>query len=290
MPKKNKYHSLESSPFYRLRTKKKLANLLFISPNDFSSLCTSNKRYRSFDEPKAHGNGTRRIDAPNPKLKSVQKRIANLLQRIQPPDYLFSPVKGRSYVDNAHHHKRSDTHHLLDIADFYPSCSCNKIAWFFRQRMQCSPDVSAILCDIVCFRDSLPQGSPCSPILAYLAYSEMWDAIHGLAVSTNCRLSVYADDITLSGDRVSGDLIWEVKRTIHRHGHTHCKKKERTKYREPVEVTGVIVKERTLLPPNRSHRNLTEAKRDLQQAKQPSDISRLTARIKGHESQRNQIT
>ena len=286
---KRNYHSLESSPFFRLRTKKKLAKLLFTSVSSFPSICAGEERYNSFTKPKSSGFGVRPIDAPRPHLKKTQKRIADLLQRIQPPGYLFSPVKGRSYVDNARQHKGAVTRHLLDIEDFYPSCTNNKLMWFFNRCMECSPDVSAILCDIVCYRNSLPQGSPCSPILAYLAYMDMWDEINLLCVSSDCKLSVYADDITLSGENVPSAVVWDIKQVIHRHGHSHSQKKEQSKHRKPAEITGVIVGERGLLPPNRSHKKLINAKRDLREATLTQDMEHLEAKIKGCESQQHQI-
>lgn len=286
---KRKYHSIESSPFFRLKTKRKLAELLFTSVSSFSTLCDGESRYSSFTQPKSCGRGVRSIDAPRPYLKRIQKRIADLLQRIQPPEYLFSPVKGRSYVDNAKSHQGSKTRHLLDIEDFYPSCTNNKVMWFFKFRMECSPDVAAILCDIVCYRNSLPQGSPCSPVLAYLAYIDMWDEINQLCITSGCKLSVYADDITLSGDVVPSSLVWDVKKAIHHHGHHHSQKKEQSKHKKPAEITGVIVDELSLLPPNRSHHKLIKAKRDLRKTTTEKDKEHLEAKIRGYKSQQRQI-
>jgi hypothetical protein len=140
----------------------------------------------------------RPIDIPNPILKTYQSRIANLLGRILPPGYLFSPVKGRSYVDNAIQHIDSNAFWMLDIANYFPSCTANNVAWFFRKIMECSPDVTAILVKITTHNESLPQGSPCSPILAYYSNLNMWEDISKLAERYDCLISVYADDITLS--------------------------------------------------------------------------------------------
>ena len=112
----------------------------------------------------------RPIDIPDHRLKALQARIADLLSRITPPDWLFSPVKGRSYVDNAAYHKGAKAFWLLDIENFFPGCSGNNVANFFASKLECSPDVTAILVHITTNRDmdtnriGLPQGSPCSPI------------------------------------------------------------------------------------------------------------------------------
>ena len=162
---KHKAYEYRQSPFYCLPSRKKLAKLLFTSEAKLLSLSKDENLYYSFEQPKPKG-GLRKIDAPRQDLKRIQSRIAQLLQRIAPPDYLFAPVKGRSYVDNAKLHVGASSIRLLDLDDFFPNCSSNKISWFFGKKMKCPPDVTAILRALVCYNDALPQGSPCSPILA----------------------------------------------------------------------------------------------------------------------------
>ena len=212
MPKKpNKHHDERDSPFFRLRSRAKLASLLFINQAKLQTLARgAQDLYYQFQKPKSSG-GFRDINAPRPDLKAVQARIKDLLQRIAPPDYLFAPVSGRSYVDNAAAHRGASSVHLLDIEDFFPSCTANKVIWFFHKRMKCSPDVAAIIRGIVTREASLPQGSPCSPILAYLCYVDMWEEISRIVENAGCTLSVYADDLTISGETVPEAAIWEIQ-------------------------------------------------------------------------------
>ena len=170
--KRVEFYGKQDSPFYKLKTKKKLAKLLRTSVGKLKRLSDSEKLYSDFEKEKSSG-GFRQISAPHDELKKVHKRIANLLQRIRPPDYLMSPVPGRSYVDNAAYHIGAKSVRQLDIEDFFPNCTANKTIWYFRKQMECSLDVSAILRGIVTRRSSLPQGSPCSPILSYLCYKDM---------------------------------------------------------------------------------------------------------------------
>ena len=221
MPKKpEKYHDERDSQFFRLRSRAKLAHLLFISQAKLQKLARKQDLYFQFKIPKSSG-GSREISAPRDDLKAVQTRIADLLQRIAPPDYLFAPVAGRSYVDNAAAHLGACSVRLLDIEDFFPSCTANKVIWFFHKRMQCSPDVAAIIRGIVTHKYSLPQGSPCSPILAYLCYVDMWDEVSRIVENASCTLSVYADDLTISGETVPEAAIWETKKVLRRHGHRY---------------------------------------------------------------------
>ncbi len=65
--------------------------------------------------------------------------------RVEPPDFLMSPVRGRSNIDNAGRHRYASSYRLLDVADFYPRCSANKVAEFFAKVLGCPPDVTAVL-------------------------------------------------------------------------------------------------------------------------------------------------
>ena len=139
MPRRgDKRYAEHDSPFFQLRSRAKLAKLLHVSRPKLESLARAEGLYHQFEKPKASG-GVRIINAPRADLKAVQARIADLLHRIAPPDYLFAPVAGRSYVDNAAAHLGAKGVRLLDIEDFFPSCNANKAIWYFRRRMQTSP-------------------------------------------------------------------------------------------------------------------------------------------------------
>ena len=289
MPKKHiKYHGEQDSPFYKLRSKAKLANLLFLDVDKLKYLADSEDLYVDFPKKKRSG-GFRLISAPCAGLKIVQKRIADLLQRITPPDYLFAPVSGRSYVDNATQHLGANSVRTLDIEDFFPSCTANKVIWFFRKRMDCSPDVAVLLRGVVTRHGSLPQGSPCSPILAYLCYVDMWEEIERLVSESGCQLSVYADDLTISGEIVPESLIWDIKKTLFRHGFRHKPRKERSKIKKPAEITGVILQGDRLLVPNRQHQKLYLVRKEFKASRSTEHRRQLKAQLEGRESQFRQI-
>jgi Reverse transcriptase (RNA-dependent DNA polymerase) len=178
-------HTLRDCQFFRLRTRKKLASLLRVSETALAEISSRtdlyDRRWKHKKEEKwlRHpptdelASKYRPIDIPDIGLKAIQSRISKLLSRISPPDWLFSPVKGRSYVDNAARHKGAKAFWLLDIADYFPSCTANKVAHFFRRKLECSEDVTAILVHLTTWQNCLPQGSPCSPILAYFSNLDM---------------------------------------------------------------------------------------------------------------------
>lgn len=289
MPKKcKKYHNARDSQFFRLKSRRKLASLLFLSQKKLQALAGAQELYFQFKKPKLSG-GYREISAPREDLKAIQTRIADLLQRLSPPDYLFAPVSGRSYVDNAAVHLGADSIRLLDIEDFFPSCTGNKVIWFFRTWMDCSPDVAKVVKEIVTHQDSLPQGSPCSPILAYLCYIDMWNEIASIVEKAGCTLSVYADDLTISGKVVQEKTIWDIKRTLRRHGHRYQTSKERKKVLKPAEITGVILHRDRLYAPNRLHKGLHEVRCELNKAKSKDKKITLEMRLRGRKAQMNQV-
>lgn len=140
---KNKTYPLTDSPFYKLQSKKKLAEIFGFSKLKMFEILENNKSYKIAWKHKEQDiwkniqpnsdliDNFRPINIPHPKLKLLQARIGFLLSRCSVPDWLFSPVKGRSYVNNAAIHKNSKAFWLLDIANYFPNCSQKKSLSFF---------------------------------------------------------------------------------------------------------------------------------------------------------------
>jgi len=231
----------------------------------------------------------RPINIPGPHLKAIQSRIAGLLTRINPPDYLFSPVKGKSYVDNAAYHLGSNVIWSLDVADYFPSCSANNVARFFRRDLECSPDVTAVLVRLVTLHEGLPQGSPCSPILAYFSNRPMWEEIYSVVSGVGCRMSLYVDDITISGPIVKKAMIWQIKKIIHRYGLRLNDDKEFSLICSPAEITGVIIRNNQMLVPNRKLKILHDLKKQRRGTKNTKEMISLDNQIAGREAQRRQV-
>ena len=272
------------SPFFRLKSKNKLARILQVRLKSLKNLANSAGRYREFRRPKSNG-GVRIISAPQENLKRVQRRIADLLQRVELPNSVYSPVRGRSYVDNALAHLGANSHLQLDISDYFTNCKEGKVIWYFKHHMECSPDVANLICGIVTHKGSLPQGSPCSPILAYLSYQDMWKEIESVAIKSGCRLSTYIDDITISGERIPRGLSWDVRRIIRRHGHICNPTKARNRFRKATEVTGVIIRGDQATVPNRQLKRIYELRRELMGSQSTVEELQILRELNGRESQ-----
>lgn len=285
--RKKESHVLNQSSLYKLSTKRKLAALLELSGAELRSFSKSSDAFYSEREiPKKNG-GVRLIENPRRNLKLVQARIARLLSRITPPDYLYCPVRGRSYVTNAARHKNSRVIRTLDIKKYFPSTPRNRVYRFFHDVMRCNPDVADILASIATYKGHLPTGSPLSPIMAFYAHHDVWEEVGRLAKMGNVIISLYIDDLTISGDKVSDELIWRIKQTIHRSGLRYHK--ERSYVDVPAEVTGVIVHKGRLVVPNRQLLKRHRTSRSLQVASTECERKALIGRLKGLDGQAAQI-
>jgi hypothetical protein len=78
-------------------------------------------------------------------LKRLQERLAKLLSRIAPPDFLYCPVKKRSYVQNVRQHISQRVVRTVDVHDYFASTPARRVYWFFHDQMKCVTDVAALI-------------------------------------------------------------------------------------------------------------------------------------------------
>ncbi|MGB3208070.1 MAG: reverse transcriptase family protein [Crinalium sp.] len=234
---------------------------------------------------------SRHVEEPKPALKRTQKQIEDLLKRVKLPNYVHAPRKGRSYISNAKAHVNAAVVRSLDIEKYFPSTPARRVYWFFHKRMRCSSDVAGILTKLSTFKDHLPTGSPLSPIISYFSHIDMWEAIDEIVRSANCNLTVYMDDVTISGDCVSGELIWQVKKQFYRCGLRNNKKKEKYYFRKnSYEITGVIVTRKgELRVPNRQHLKAHQIRQTLHSKTGSEQREKLIRSLQGLESQAEQV-
>lgn len=278
-------YPLSQSPLYRLQSRSKLASILGVSNAQLRELAKRDDMYREFDIPKKDG-GVRHVEDPCHKLKAVQTRLAKLLSRVAPPDYLFCPVKGRCYVSNAAKHSGNRVVHCLDIRKYFPSTPARRVFWFFKSVMKCEADLAAILTTISTYQEHLPTGSPLSPILSYFAHYDVWEEVAAFCKGRGYILTVYIDDCTISGAKVPAIDIWKIKQMIHRSGLRYHK--EKTFIDRPAEVTGVILRAGRTTAPYRQYRKLKSFSNALEKAR-PEEMQSLRNRALGLTGQIAQI-
>src|SRR6185437_11122930 len=122
MPSNEKHYPIDQSPLFKLKRRARLAQLLGIKDRELRWLVNNaDALYREKDIAKKNGSGLRHIEDPQRLLKQVQSCLAQLLSRIEPPDFLFCPVKGRDYIQNAAQHRGSRVVRCLDIHKYFPN-------------------------------------------------------------------------------------------------------------------------------------------------------------------------
>jgi hypothetical protein len=143
-----------------------------------------------------------------------------------------------------------------------------------------------MLSKLTTYKSHLPTGSPLSPIMAYFAHIDVWESVAAIAARHGLTLTVYIDDVTLSGARVPDHVLWEIRKVIHAGGLRYHK--EKTYVDRPAEITGVIVSADKIKVPHRQYLKLYMTKRE--QLKPENARSRqLAGRLEGLRGQMEQI-
>lgn len=157
------------------------------------------KKYKTFEIPKSFG-GTRAISAPITTIKIIQRKLNQVLQCIyRPRNVVHSYRHDRNIVTNAEQHLQRTLILNIDLKDFFPSIHIGRIIGLFEHRpYNCAEVVAKTLAQLCCFRGTLPQGAPTSPILSNMICVKMDKEIEQLAKKYNCVCTRYADDISLS--------------------------------------------------------------------------------------------
>ena len=165
------------------------------------------QKYNRFKIPKRSG-GEREICAPNAQLKRLQRHLANALYACR--DEIDADTGRRSLshgfrrkhsiITNARRHKRRRYVLNLDLQDFFPTFNFGRVRGFFihNNSFRLHEKVATIVAQIACFENGLPQGSPCSPIIADLIAHVLDVRLAQIAKQHQLTYSRYADDITFS--------------------------------------------------------------------------------------------
>lgn len=274
--------SIEGSAFFGLESRRTLARLLFVALPTLKRLAANAERnYYFCDKPSEKDPQKKRaLQVPKELLMRVQKRILQLLQRIRPPDYLHSGVRGRSYHSNAAVHVGPDRWvGKLDIRNFFPSVKREEVFRFFRFRLQCSPDVADALTSLCICRGALPTGSPISQIVAFWTYEETFSAIASRAERHGLKMTLYVDDLGFSGAGVTKAFLRIAESRLKQRGLT-CHKLRTAKPGKTLVLTGVAITPRGLRLPNERRRALA---RDVRALRNPlcKDIADLLQNVVG---------
>lgn len=220
-----KKYSFSVQGFSDLKSLDDVAHFLHFEPKKLSYILYKldegrENQYIDFTIPKKNGK-RREISAPKSALKEVQRRLNDKLQKVYwKKQVVHSFIKERSIVTNAINHRQKRYVFNIDLKDFFPSINFGRVRGLFMSPpYSLGPDAATVFAQIACYKNSLPQGSPCSPIISNMICSKMDEQLKQIAGKERCWFTRYADDITFSTNLTSfsekigvthdGGVTWE---------------------------------------------------------------------------------
>ncbi|WP_082669894.1 reverse transcriptase family protein [Sphingomonas sanguinis] len=244
----------KDSPWVQDLTQRDLAELLGWKKHQLEALIRDKERWVK-REPKQIGLKLRNLAVPTGKLRTIHERLKFHLNKIRQPEYLFSPRKGRSQRDNAEHHAQQTQFLSLDIQQFYPSTTDEHIfRWAFHVAGLRS-DVAGLFTKLVAIDRKMPFGSPVSPVLITHIHRAMFDEIFAICQANGLRMSLWVDDLTISGTFVRGELVEQIRGIIRQRGFQTHKIEFRSAARRVI-VTGVPIERRRVMAPRALHQRI----------------------------------
>lgn len=245
-----------------ISSREELAKLLGVKYSFLNYILYAKKmedNYHVFEIPKKMG-GTRKISAPSKKLKNIQSELAELLMEtkylIHKPNLSHGFERKKSIMTNAQKHIKKTTVLNIDLENFFDSINFGRVRGFFikNKNFELSPEVATTIAQIACYNNALPQGSPCSPVIANLITNTLDIHLNKMAKNYGCLYSRYADDITISTNKIffSSEIVViqddkvvlgsELLNEIARAGFSVNNKKVRVQFENSrQDVTGLIV-------------------------------------------------
>lgn len=157
------------------------------------------KVYTKVYIPKKSGD-KRELIVPTVNIKYIQRWILdNILEKIKISEFATGFRKGYSIVNNAEIHLNSDCIINMDIKDFFPSITQERVFRIFKYYGY-TKEVSFILSKFCTYKGILPQGAPTSPYISNICSMKVDKRISKLCDKFEAKYSRYADDITISGN------------------------------------------------------------------------------------------
>ena len=209
----------------------------------------------------------RLIEEPSYGLKRIQRRMLALLNSIEIPKFVFSGVKGRSYIQNIRYHRNCKYMFAIDISAFFPSITRNAVYIFFKDQLKCQPDIANCLASLttvavqnsrysdfkeidvflnakgVYNRNHLMTGAPTSSLLSYMVNQNMFNTLHSYAKGHGLKMSIYVDDVYFSSQKPIPQIVQsEIIKIVSKYNYAvSIKKKRYYGLRDNKEITGAII-------------------------------------------------
>ena len=207
------------------------------------------KHYHKAKLPKKDG-GYRNLSVPDEVLKSIQRRIADVLLIHMPVSRYAKAYRfGSSTLRNAKQHVGKQVVLKLDILHFFDSIRYSTAKdKVFPEEIYAEP--LRILLTMLCYRkDALPQGAPSSPAITNIILYEFDEQIGQWCRERGIAYTRYCDDMTFSGEFDPAEVIRFVRLELKKMG--FLLNEQKTRIQRPGQqqtVTGIVVNEKMSIP------------------------------------------
>ena len=207
------------------------------------------KHYRKVKLPKKSG-GYRNLSVPDTVLKSIQKRITEvLLVRMPVSRYAKAYRFGSSTLGNAKHHIGKQLVLKLDILHFFDSIRYSTVKdKVFPGEIYAEP--LRILLTMLCYhKEALPQGAPSSPAITNIILYAFDEHIGQWCRECSIAYTRYCDDMTFSGNFDPEEVTRYVRLELKKMG--FLLNEQKTKIQRPGQqqtVTGIVVNKKPSIP------------------------------------------
>lgn len=243
----NKTYSIEKSPLYELKSRKKLLEIFYIrNYKILENLAINKANYKVYSIDNKNKPTKRKIEEPKDLLKAFHRRFNALLQRINVPDFVKAGRKGSCYVDNGKAHINGKYFFCSDVEKFFPSSRKQKVFQFLFYDLKMGNDIASLLTNILTFDNHLPTGAPSSQLLTYWAYKKTFNDIYEKAL--------FVDDLTFSSSKpIPADFKRYVISRLKSEGLSVNKKKTKTySINQYKKTTGTVISpDNKILVPNK---------------------------------------
>lgn len=266
----DKLYNLEKSPLYNLHSRKQLLKLVGnVSYKRITEISENTTPfYRCFQQVSKKGK-VRDVSQCIGDLAPIQDRLQALLRRIELPDYLFSK-RLSSPKKNAEFHRGNGYAFTIDLKNFYPSCTVDRLASSLHYHFKQEGDIARLIAKLMTLNGRIPQGSTTSSIAAFITNKSMFDEIFSLCSLNGLRFSVFVDDLTISSSLpIERDIIDRVINIIRKNGMpVNYKKIKSFKPHQHIHITGLAVQGNLVKVENSKFKKLFKELMDKNQEQQ----------------------
>lgn len=148
------------------------------------------------------------ITAPPEELKALQAEFAQFLNTeykdfFDKRPHITGFVPNRNIINNAEVHLNKEWLVNIDLKDFFPSITAELIEKLVLKDIKFKNYNTKEMLHLVCYKGVLPQGSPCSPVIANIVAAKLIDEdLLDAAMYYDLAFTRYADDLTFSTNKL----------------------------------------------------------------------------------------